>query len=640
MRLEEIVERANRLITVEKNYVEAEKLLRNAISNGFENITLYTLLGLSLYHQGRYEDSISAYQEALNFNPRDPDLYNILGTSLRMLGKREEAKKSFEMALEIKPDFPEALNNLGNLYRDLGKIDEAIKCYRKAASYLKELKEVKLNIALCYADMGNLSEAEKIVKEILSKDPSFYPARKILANILSKQKKLSQAETQLRACLILNPNDVEIYNELASLLLEMNPPITGEAEILLEKALKINPNLPGTYFSLGLLFDLKGEKKRAMEFYKKAIELRPYQPAYYRMFMQNYKPRDEKDPYILRLKEILERPLSLHERFEAMLSLAYARRSLGDEEGYFKLLIEANRIKKRLVHYKREEIERSVRNRLRIFTKETIKKLSGYGFPSEQAVFIVGMPRSGTTLLETMLGSHPDIHPAGELKIFAETMKKGIYVGDVLFIHLDEGDKIPDEVLKAPEGFFEIGKQYSERLRVLSPFSKKITDKMPGNFFYLPIILLSLPDAKVIHIRRHPLDTIVSCFEQPFTEGHEWSYDLEDLAHYYNHYFILSKHFKALFPQILKIDYEKLVLDPENTLKKIFSYLEIPYSEECLRFYEKRRIVATASLDQVRRPIYKGSIGRYRKYQKFLDPFIKKLTPDVLTEIKRYELTY
>ena len=639
MRLEEITEKANSLIS-EKKYLEAEKLINEALSNGFEDITLYTLLGLSLHFQGRYEDAISAYQEALNFNPKDPGLYNLLGTSLRMLGRREEAKKAFDMALEIKPDFPEALNNLGNLYRDLGKIDEAIECYKKAISYLKDSKEIRLNLSLCYADIGNLAEAEKIVKEILSGDPGFYPARKILAGILNKQKKLSQAEDQLRFCLILNPNDVEIYNELANLLLEMNPPIIGEAEILLEKALRINPNFPGIYHCLGLLSDLKGEKEKAMNFYKKAIELRPYQPVYYRMFMQRYKPKNEKDPYILRLKEILEKPLSLYERFEALLSLAYAKRNMGDEEGYFELLIKANQIKKNLVQYNREELEKSVRNRLRIFTKERIKKLSGYGFPSEQAVFIIGMPRSGTTLLETMLGSHPDIYAAGELKILAETLRKGIFIEDVLFIHLDKGDRIPEQVLKAPEGFFEIGKGYSEELRRISPFSKKITDKMPGNFFYLPIILLSLPDAKVIHIRRHPLDTLVSCFEQPFTEGHEWSYDLEDLAHYFNHYFILSKHFESLFPQILKIDYEELVFDPEGTLKKIFDYLEIPFSEECLRFYEKRKIVATASLDQVRRPIYREGIKRYRKYQKFLDPLLKRLHPLVIEEIRRLEEKY
>ncbi len=612
----------------EGKYAEAENLLKNYLQTENHNPLAWNLLGNLYYESQKFEEAVEAFQMALSLDPNFVLAYVNLGAAYRKLGNIEAAKKALIRALEINPTQAEALNNLANIYRDEGELLKAKELYEKACLSNPNLPELYINLSIIHMDLGNFEIAEKLLTKVLSFNPLNPLARRTLATLYLKTGELEKAENNLRLALLLNPKDPAILTDLAGVLLMHEIPFPKEAEELLLSALKVNPQFPPAYQNLGTLYLILGKKEKAKSAYKKAFELQPYNPTYLKLYVEVEDLKEENHSLIESLKNLEKTEKSLTKKIEIYLTLSKIYEKLGKDDLFFKYLLQANQLKRQSISYDPKLIEKAVTLRIELFTEKTVQKLSGFGFPTKVPVFIVGMPRSGTTLLEAMLDAHPEIYGAGELKFVSEILKDGIYIEGVLFTSSSE--EVPKQVLKAPEGFFEVGKRYYQKLRLLSPNSKRIIDKMPYNFLNLGLILLSLPQAKVIHIKRHPLDTILSCFQQPFAEAHEFTYDLKELAHYYNQYFRLMKHWKKVFPEgFLEIDYETLVTKPEETLKTVCNYLEVPYSEECLKFYQKEKPVKTASQEQVRKPLYTSSIERWKKFEKFLKPALEILDPEL-----------
>jgi len=624
------------LLKQENKLKDAEKKIREALKQNESDPQLWNSLGVILADMGRYEEAVEAYQQAITLKPDFAICYNNLSVAYKRLRKFDSAKFALEKALEIDPQLAEALNNLANYYRDIKDFQKARELYEKAYIIKPDMMEIATNLAIVYSDMGELKKALELLKKILTENPYNHTARKILSTTLFKLGRFEEAEFNLRFILTKSPNDYEAYALLGGILTMTDPPYPKEAEELLQKALQLKPDSAEVYQNLGTLYSIMGKKEDAVRCYERAHQINPENPSYIRQITSAKKLKDD-DPYFQKLKEIARQDLPILAKIEVLQGLVDAYEKLGKHEQAFEYLITANKLKRSILTWSDDIVKDTVNQRINIFTKEIVQKLSGYGYPSKIPLFITGMPRSGTTLMESILDAHPDVFGAGELKLLREVLKDGIWIEGVVFTGSDE-ESLSKQVLKAPLGFFEIGRRYVTRIRTLASGAKRIIDKMPSNAFNIGLIALSMPWAKIIHMRRHPLDTILSCFRQPFAEGHEFTYDLKELTVYYNEYFRVMKHWREVFPDaFIDVDYEVLVLRPEETIRRVIEYVEIPYHEDCLKFYLKERPVRTASQEQVRNPIYKTSIGRWKRFEKYFAPVFETLSEEVKEEIKRVD---
>lgn len=236
-------------------------------------------------------------------------------------------------------------------------------------------------------------------------------------------------------------------------------------------------------------------------------------------------------------------------------------------------------------------------------------------------IFIVGMPRSGSTLVEQILSSHPDVHGGGELSLLVEI------VTDYLQLTCHD-ETIPADIALREEDILELGRIYTKELQLLAPEARRITNKMLGNFLHIGIISLILPNAKIVHCRRNPIDTCYSVYKKCFTRGHQYAYDLEDVGNYYLLYDQIMQHWKNVLPgRFLDIYCEDLVRNQEAETRRLLEYCDLEWHDGCMRFFENRRPVFTASSVQVRKPITDKSVGCWKKYEKGLQPLISILKP-------------
>ena len=240
--------------------------------------------------------------------------------------------------------------------------------------------------------------------------------------------------------------------------------------------------------------------------------------------------------------------------------------------------------------------------------------------------------------MEQILAAHPAVHGAGELKLFSRALGHGLRIGEMVLGSLPAAGVPPSQVPLAEDALAAIGERYVTALRALHPSAPHITDKMPGNFRWLPLIALAMPGAKIIHMRRHPLDTCLSCLRIRFTEGQEWSYDLAELGRYYAGYWRLMAHWRKVCPEaFIDVEYERLIAEPEAETRRVLDYLGLPWDERCMRFHELERPVRTASKSQVRRPIYTTSQGKWRSLLPRLGPLIAALGSELCAA---YDIPY
>lgn len=619
------------------NFDEALRLLHIYTEQNQDDPEGFNLLGLTLADLGRHNEAVEAYQRALEIKPDYAVCLNNLSVSYKKLGMYEASKRVLQRAVEIEPTFAEALNNLANSLRDEGYLFEAKNLYEKALSIKPNSLEIKINLAIVLGDLGEYRKAETLLREVLEINPNQIVARRTLGFVLSRIGKFEEAEKELRLTLLLDQRDSQTLSMLGSVLITAEPGYPKEAEEVLKAAIQIDPNNSDAYHNLGVVYNTVGRYEEAEECFKRAYSLKPTNHALLRLIISVKKELDEEDPIFQKLKELENKNLPLPHKTEVLYGIAEAYEKMKRDDLFMEYLIKANTLKRAELSYNHSEMINNVDTRIRVFNHEVVKKFSGYGYPSTIPVFIIGMPRSGTTLMESILAAHPDVYGAGELKLMRHVLKDGIIIEGILFTGRDD-DKMPETVLNPPMGFFELGRRYVTQLREMAPEAKRITDKMPSNFFNLGLICLGIQWCRIIHMRRHPMDTIFSCFRQPFSEGHEFTYDLVELAQYYNEYFRLMEHWRKVFPgRFIEVDYELLVMRPEEVIRQVLSYCGLDWDEGCLRFYESKRPVKTASQEQVRKPLYSSSIGKWRRFAHKLKPAWDALSEEVKRECLRIE---
>ena len=569
-------------------------------------------LGVIYKELGQMGDAVKSYEKAINLQPNFAEAHNNLGLTLQEMGQLDEAANCYERALVIQPDYIEVHNNLGNAFNELGQLDEAVNCYKKAIAINPEYDEAHNNLGITLNELGQLDEAINCYKKVIAINPQYAEAHNNLGITLNKLDQFYEAINFYEQALTINPNFDEAQYNLGITHYELGQ--TDKAFNCYKKAIVINPDHADAHNNIGNILQELGQIDEAFNCYVHALAIEPENAQFHRNLsaLKHYKQGDTQLAQMQALLSTNDR--TEVERINLCFALAKAYEDLGEKNNLFKVLNEGNQLRKQELDY---SIEKDLKNHalIRKHFISTIKESSPYKPLTVRPIFIVGMPRSGTTLVEQIISSHHEVHGAGELPAL-----------DNLIIPI-MNDCLSQNTSLSEKNFLSLRLGYLEILSNLSVTEKIITDKMPTNFEHIGFILKSFPEAKIIHLKRDAMAICWSIYQRYFpAEGIGFSYDMEDLGLFYNSYSEMMAFWHELFPnQIYDISYEDLTTNQEKETKELLEYCELEWDENCLNFHTNKRAVKTASSLQVKEKMYQGSSEAWKKYEAQLKPLINTL---------------
>ena len=608
-------------------------------------------VGVALARLNRPAEAIACYETALALDPRQPDAHLNAGTALETLGRVGEAISHYQKALALRPDYAEAYNNLGNALYSLGRCDEALRQFERAVAINPALVSALHNLGILLALRKRPQDAMARFTQALALKPNCAKGHRNLGDLLLSLNRLDEAIAHYREALLIRPDDVEVCDKLAFALnklgrsheaiafatraLSVSPHDAkahghlGDALMALnrdeeaiaqyEKVLGIEPSNAEAQNNIGVALQALGRLEQAARAYEQAVALAPRKPSIY-LNLVHAKPLTTADPRIAALEALAQEVDSFSEEEQIALHFALGK-ALGDLKQWeraFHHLLTGNKIKRRQVDYNETQTLNLFARIQAAFSTAVLRNQVGGGDPSSLPVFIVGMPRSGTTLIEQILASHSKVFGAGEREEF----------GQAVLALSRPGPAFPELVFNlTADALRSLGSGYVAALTAAGPSAERIVDKMPSNFLYAGLIYLALPNARIIHARRDPIDTCWSCFSLLFAGNQPHTYDLGELGRYYRAYEALMAHWRSVLPPgvMLEIAYEDLVDDVENSARAMLTHCGLDWEEACLNFHETRRPVQTASSLQVRQPIYRGSVGRASAYRHLLQELVQTL---------------
>lgn len=463
--------------------------------------------------------------------------------------------------------------------------------------------------------VGRYEGAENLLVRCLELAPDFTLARQNYATVLSKRRKHTEALEQVEKILAVEPNSPEMLSLKANSLADLGQ--FDQAIETYENLLAQYPNQGGVQLSYGHTLKTVGRQKDAIEAYRACIKINSHTGVAY-WSLANLKTFRFEDPEIAAMKEdMAAEKLEATEYFHLCFSLGKALEDRKDYDPAFKAYYKGNYVRRKTVHYDAAKNHRQTQEIKEFFTADFFAKAADKGCQKPDPIFIVGLPRSGSTLLEQILASHSAVEGTMELP-------------DIISIsHRIGGSPKGDEPSQYPailadlsgDQLKKLGEEYIERTRIHRSGKEFFIDKMPNNFSHIGLILAILPNAKIIDARRHPLGCCFSGFKQLFAQGQNFTYDIEEIGRYYRDYVDLMDHFDQVLPgRVLRVHYENVVNDTETQVRRLLNYCGLEFEEQCLRFYETDRAVRTASSEQVRQPIQKTSVEHWRHFEDYLGP--------------------
>ncbi len=574
-------------------------------------------LGVVFSELNKLDEAITSYHKALAIKPDYSEAHFNLGNTLKDLGELEKAAESFLTALATEPNNTEIHNNLGVVLNKLNKLDEAAASFHNALAIQPDNAEAHNNLGVTLSEQDKQEEAIASFQNALAVNPDYAETHFNLGNALRKLNELDEATACFHNALAIKPNYAEAHNNLGDTLKDRNK--LDEAVTHFHKALAIKPEYAEAQNNLGIAFQDMGMLEEAVAKYRKAIEINPdYSKAYKNLaYIKQHTKYDEE-------VQAMENKYSMpdiddQQRMYLAFGLGKAFEDLCQYEKAFGYFADGNAIKRRSLKYSIDDTINFSKRVKEVFDTPLFAKHQSAGCDDRTPIFILGMPRSGTSLVEQILASHPQVYGAGELAT----------LGQSYYSYFDKQSDVvfPDSIRQLDTVYFEQpGIEYIQALRKHSLGLPFITDKMPGNFKHIGLIKLMLPNAKVIHCRRDPADTCLSIFKTHFIDNHEYSYDLGELAHYYNFYSDLMEHWNTVIPGfIYDVQYENMVADQTNQTVALLEHCNLKWDDACLDFHKTDRQVKTASAAQVRRPIYKNSVQLWKHYELQLAPLLNFL---------------
>jgi tetratricopeptide (TPR) repeat protein len=601
---------------------EAESLYLALFATDPGNFQTVLHLGVLRLQQGRIEDAIALTRQALELDPTSAEACANLAAALHMLRRDDEAIESYESALGLDPDRAESHYGLGVALLAKEQPDEAIACFERALTIDPDYAEANCALGDALRALKHHDRALACYDEALDVDPDYVEALLGRGSALRGLTREGEAIGSYGRALEIAPDNVEALNALAAALQGANR--HQEALAHLRRALIVKPLSGKTQLSLGAILEELGRTEEAQRAFATAIEIEP-ENVRFRVALTTSKRVRDGDPDLAAMeawaRTIDERPPD--EQLLLHFGLGKAFSDVGRNEQSFSHLLAGNALRRQQLAYD-EAATLATFDRIRAtFTTEFMNERQGAGYSSPLPIFIVGMPRSGSTLIEQVLASHPRVFGGGERHDLADAM--------ITVVGKGARTAYPEMVrgLTASQ-IYRIGARYVERLEAAaagSMKSERITDKMLANFCFAGLIHLALPHARIVHSRRDPIDTCLSCFSQLFAAEQPFAYDLGELGRFYRAYSTLMAHWRRVIPAgvVLDVDYEELVADFEVQARRLIAHCGLEWDAACLSFHQTERLVRTASVTQVRQPIYKSSVGRWRPDPERMRPLVEGL---------------
>jgi tetratricopeptide (TPR) repeat protein len=529
-------------------------------------------LGNALVSLGKLEEAIFHYRRMLEFRPTMAEAHNNLGNALLALKRYEEAQATYRRTVELRPDAPGAHANLGNALRELGRTDEALKHCRKAVELAPNDADAHRLLGNSFFDLGNMGEAVASYRRAIELEPTSADALTALSKVLRQTGRVTAAAEQCIQALTIKPDHAEALTLLGELQADNGR--FAQAEALFAQATAIAPDLPDACAAV---------------------------TRYRKMSISD-------GAWLESAERLLSKPLAIGEEILLRNAVGKYHDDLQNFDLAFESYRRANDLKKRTGNkHDQRRVSLRVDEISRRYDAKWFVRAAGAGIDSHRPIFVVGMPRSGTTLVEQILASHPAVFGAGELRYWHTAVAK--YEASSRTGSVDAG------------AIASVATEYLKQLTEMSD-ATNVIDKMPANFMNLGLIHAALPAARIIHLQRNPIDTGLSIYFQTFSGTHTYANDLDDVAHYYAQYLRLMAHWEQtpVRAAILNISYEQLIEAPEAAIREVLAFVGLPWDERCLNFHETDRTVVTASNWQVRQKISKSSAGRWRNYERHLGP--------------------
>jgi tetratricopeptide (TPR) repeat protein len=598
-------------------------------------------LGAALHDQGLWPEALVSLRRALAIRPRDVEALVYAADALRALGQAREAVLLYQRALKLSPGRVEAQNNLGNTFLELGQYDAAVDCYRCALEIEPDDVAILCNLSNAQRQLGLLDEALASSRRALTLDPRSVEARDKLADVLRALGLRREVVALYAGAVELDSGRAENHYDLANALFEVRrieESAAGyaralalqprhaqahlglgvalraqrrhtDAEASCQAALAIDPNYVEALSLLGELRADRGRFAEAEQLFQRAIEIDPGFSFAYSSIATHRKMTAADTDWLRRAEALLTKPPTLDHEINIRYALGKYFDDVGRYDDAFGHYRRANELTKRYgSHYDRAKLTRRVDDIVGHFDAAFIRRSRTQASPTELPVFIIGMPRSGTSLTEQILASHPAVFGAGEVTFW-----------DGAFVAYRAAEREGAVGASLTPG---MARDYLERLTAISGGAARVVDKMPANFLYAGLIHAVFPRARFIHMQRHPIDTCLSIYFQNFMNRDPYTNDLDNLAHYYGEYLRITNHWRTLLPAatLLEIPYEALIEDQEGCTRRMLDFIGLPWDPKCLDFHRTERVVITASKWQVRQKIHASSAGRWRNYEKFVGP--------------------
>ncbi len=573
---------------------------------------------ISLYSNGHIQEALDSVETLIKGYPEEPLLYNISGVCYKAVGQLDTAVKSFEKAIALKPDYTEVNYNLGLTLQELGQLEDAVKCYEKAIATKPDYAEAHNNLGATLKDLGQLDTAVKSYKKAVTVKPDYAEAHYGFGITLYLLDQLEDAIKCYEKAVAIKPDYAEAHYNLGGTFYQLNQ--LDAAVKSYKKAIAVKPDYAEVHFSLGVVFRTLSQQDAAVKCYEKAVAIKPgYAEAHRNLSALKKYTKD--DPQITQMQSLISTSdLSQLDRMNLCFALAKVYEDLGRQDELFKFLHEGNRLRKEDLSYSLDKDQKLFTSCRNLFSSlpPAIENSLSYETSAIQPIFIVGMPRSGTSLVEQIIASHHAVHGAGELSTLSE----------LSYPIINDYSNYYDTNSLLKKAFFSIRQQYLDSLSSFNVSENIITDKMPLNFRYIGFILSAFPEAKIIHLKRDAMATCWSIYKHYFqSRGNGFSYNLEDLAGFYDMYIDLMAFWHQLYSdKIYDLCYEDLTTNQEEETRKLLAYCELDWDENCLNFHTTKRAVKTASALQVRQKMYQGSSKVWKQHEAYLEPLTKALS--------------
>lgn len=552
------------------------RLIENGIEREIaDNVTHSLVLHLSQIQASTPRHGLPAEPASSPGKPNAQQLFH-RGNKCHAQGAYAEAVALYEEVIELDPVHAEALNNLGSALSHLGRYEEAERCFREAMTIKPNFPDPHIN----------------------------------LGKLLRQKSYLADSEALLRRALRLRPNDLDARIDLGLTLVFRGR--LRDARACFAKVLKASPRNVHALFGMGQIELVEGRFEEAEATYKRILEINPKMTNALAALVNTRKMTNADAGWLTsaeeRAEDLAKRAIHPFEEANLRFSIGKYCDDVNDFARAFENFKRGNQLLKAAAEdYDRKERSRVINDLIRTYSREAIARIGAAGSSSAKPVFVVGMPRSGTSLAEQIIASHPAAHGAGELDFWAALITKDPGLTGRI---LDEANRpaVAEEYLRILEGF--------------SGTASRVIDKAPVNSDFLGLIYSVFPNARIIYMQRDPIDTCLSCYFQQFLMGINFAFDLSDLVHYYREHQRLIAHWRAVLPPgfILDVPYEELVSDPEAWSRKMLDFIGLEWDPRCLEFHANKRQVTTASAWQVRQRIYKSSMARWRNYEQFIGP--------------------